>query len=70
MAKHNFPALSTHRAQHEMFRNQIAAFLKDYESGKSGVPVSLLQFMQSWLKQHVMRTDKQYSDFLNARGVH
>jgi len=26
-------------------------------------------FMQCWLKEHVMRTDKQYSAFLNARGA-
>jgi hemerythrin len=32
--------------------------------------VELLLFLQSWLKKHVLRTDKQYSAFLNARGVH
>jgi hemerythrin len=26
-------------------------------------------FLHTWLKSHLMKTDKQYSAFLNARGV-
>ncbi len=70
MEEHDFPGLSTHRAQHETFRQKMADFLDDHEAGKAGVPVSLMLFMQDWLKQHVLKTDKQYSAFLNARGVH
>ena len=69
MRKHDFPGLPTHRTQHELFRHQIAAYLLDHKAAKPGVPVSLLFFMQAWLKQHVLTTDKQYSAFLNARGV-
>lgn len=70
MEQHGFPGLVTHQTQHEMFRQKIAAFLEDHRAGKAGVPVSLMLFMQTWLKQHVMKTDKLYSAFLNARGVH
>lgn len=69
MQQHGFPGLPNHRAQHEMFRATIAGFLEDHRAGKPGVPVSLMFFMQNWLKRHVMKTDKQYSAFLNARGV-
>ena len=69
MEQHEFPSLSTHRAQHEAFRKKIAAFVEEHQSGKPGVPVDLLFFLQNWLKQHVLKTDKQYSAFLNARGV-
>ena len=69
MKQHEFPGLPTHRTQHEMFRQTIAGFLEDHQAGKAGVPVSVLFFMQGWLKQHVLKTDQQYSAFLNARGV-
>lgn len=69
MRQHDFPGLSTHRTQHEMFRQKIAALLEDHKAAKPGVPVSLMLFIQNWLKQHVLKTDKQYSAFLNARGV-
>jgi len=69
MEEHDFPGLSAHRAQHEMFRQKVAAFLADHKAGKHGVPVTLMLFMQNWLHEHVQHTDQQYSGFLNARGV-
>lgn len=70
MQQHDFPGLSTHQTQHEMFRQKIGTYLEDLKAGKAGVPVSLLLFMQEWMKQHLLTTDRQYSAFLNARGVH
>lgn len=69
LQQHGFPGLPTHRTQHEMFRQRIAAYLEDHRAAKPGTAVSLLFFMQGWLTQHVLKTDKQYSAFLNARGV-
>lgn len=31
--------------------------------------MALLLFLQSWLKEHILVTDKAYSSFLNERGV-
>lgn len=70
MEQHEFPGLPTHRIQHKMFREKMTTFLERQRSAKAGVAVELLLFLQSWLKEHVLRTDKQYSAFLNARGVH
>jgi hemerythrin len=70
MEEHDFPGLSTHRAEHEMFRKKLAGFLEDHKGGKRGVPVSLMFFLQGWLKDHVQHADQLYSGFLNARGVH
>ena len=69
MKEHDFPGLSTHRTQHLMFRQTIQKFLEQHQAGSTGVPVSLLMFLQTWLKQHVLKTDKLYSAYLNARGV-
>jgi len=52
-----------------MFRQKMATLLDRHRGAKAGVAVELLPFLQTWLKQHVLRTDKQYSAFLNARGV-
>ncbi len=70
MNEYEFPGLSTHRAEHDKFTQSVAKFLEDYHAGKPGVPVSLLLFLQTWLKKHIMVSDKAYSSFLNARGVH
>ena len=69
MEKYGFPGLLTHRTQHQMFRDRMAHFLEDRNAAKPGVPVALMLFMQGWLKQHVLKTDKLYSAFLKAHGV-
>lgn len=69
MQQHRFPGLSTHRAQHKVFRHKIAVFLASHRAHKASVPVSLLLFLREWLKDHLLKTDKQYSAFFNARGV-
>jgi hemerythrin len=69
MEQHQFPGLPTHRIQHEMFRKKLLTFLEKHRISRSGVPVELLLFLQSWLKQHVLEIDKLYSKFLNERGV-
>jgi hemerythrin len=69
MERHSFPGLSAHRIQHEMFRQKMAILLDRHRDAKAGVAVELLLFLQSWLKQHVLSTDKQYTSFLNARGM-
>jgi hemerythrin-like metal-binding protein len=69
MQEHDFPGFFTHRNQHEEFRKRLAEYLEAHKAGKPGVPVSLLFFMQEWMREHVSKTDKLYSPFLNARGV-
>jgi hemerythrin len=69
MTEHKFPALLTHCAEHDRFAQSVAKFLEDYHAGKAGVPVSLMLFLQTWLKVHILVSDKAYSSFLNARGV-
>jgi hemerythrin len=69
MTEHAFPALETHRAEHKRFARSIEKFQEDCKAGKTGVPVELMLFMQSWLQEHLLETDKAYSAYLNARGV-
>jgi hemerythrin len=70
MTEHKFPALLTHCAEHDRFTRLVAKFLEDYHAGKAGVPVSLMLFLQTWLKEHTLVSDKAYGSFLNARGAH
>ncbi len=70
LAEYKFPESAAHRAGHNRFTEAMARFQADHRAGKPGVPVSLILFLQSWLKEHILESDKAYSSFLNARGVH
>jgi hemerythrin len=69
MTEHDYPGLETHRTEQKRFVQSMEKFLDDDKAGKTGVPVALMLFLQSWLEDHLLKTDKAYSAYLNARGV-
>ena len=69
MEKHRFPGRSAHQLEHQAFGRTITHYLEDYRAGKLGAPAALLLFLRSWLRQHILKSDKAYSQFLNERGV-
>ncbi|HZQ96212.1 MAG TPA: bacteriohemerythrin [Candidatus Sulfotelmatobacter sp.] len=70
MKQHQYPGLSTHREHHEEFRERMTEFLEAQRAAKPCVPVSVMLYLEPWLKEHLLKTDQQYSAYLNARGVY
>jgi hemerythrin len=66
----DYPELRAHNAEHKALVEQVLEFQKDFEAGKPGVAVALMQFLQKWLCHHIMETDKKYGPFLNEKGFH
>ena len=70
MEKNVYPELGAHKAEHKALVEQVLKFQKDFEAGRPGVAVALMQFLQKWLCNHIMQTDKKYGPFLNEKGIH
>jgi hemerythrin len=68
MEKHEYPSLKTHRAEHRAFSNKLTEFKKNFKAGNASVLSDMLPYLQSWIKDHVQRSDHQYSEFLKAHG--
>ena len=69
LQQHGYPGLAAHRYEHQMFAQKLSNFHLPNIAGKPDIPSSLLVFLQTWLRDHILKTDKDYSAFLNARGV-
>jgi len=69
LAKHNFPGLAGHRIEHQKLVEQVLQFQADYAAGKHEMTITLMPFLQTWLKNHILETDKKYSQFFNEHGV-
>ena len=69
MEKHGFPGLPTHRVEHEAFVRNMLRYVDDFRAGKVGAPTALLLFLQSWLKEHILKSDKAYGPYLRQHGV-
>lgn len=69
MAKAKYPALAAHQEEHRKFIQSVAEFRQQLNDGITGQSISVSMFMNNWLVNHILRTDKQYSSHLNANGI-
>jgi len=65
----NYPGLTTQVDQHRIFTKKIMEVANQYKAGTTGLSIDVLDFLTKWLSQHIVAVDKQYSDFMNAKGV-
>jgi hemerythrin len=66
---HGYPALTAQRMEHRNFIKKISDFKKNLESGSIMISMDVMNFLYDWLKNHIMKTDKGYTSFLNGKGV-
>jgi hemerythrin len=64
-----YPQLQAQIDQHRAFANKIKEVAAQYKAGTIGISAELLNFLSDWLKKHIVGVDKQYSDYLNAKGI-
>jgi len=69
MQQHGFPGLAAHRNEHQMLAQKLAQFNLSNMAGRPDIAAAFLDFLQDWLRDHILKTDKEYSEFLNAQGV-
>lgn len=69
MEKTKYPALPSHRQQHQEFVKQVQQFQQDLAAGKGGQTISVAVFLNDWLTNHIKQTDQKYSTHLNANGI-
>ena len=55
-----------HKAEHDGFVADIAAFQQKFEAGSATLSVEVMHFLRDWLSRHIMQTDKKLA--LALRG--
>lgn len=68
MRRHGYPAFAAHKAEHEALVQQVSEFV-DLVSGGTRPVVEMLLFLKDWLINHILGTDKHYTEFFRSRGV-
>lgn len=68
MRKHDFPGLEAHVREHDEMRRKVEAFRRSFKEDNANVSSKLLRYLQEWLVNHIITTDKQYMEFLNGKG--
>ncbi len=66
---HGFPGAAEHRDAHQKLLVQIEDTARRTEHHQELQMKSLLYFLRDWYMEHIEDLDRQYGEWLNARGI-
>lgn len=71
MLEYGYPKYEEHKRQHDSFIAKINSLDEDaIDEDQRKVELDLVMFIANWIEQHILRTDMEYKEFFNGRGVY
>ncbi len=68
MEKHDYPTTAEHKAQHEKLISQLNDLIDGYKNKNAQITTDTYRFLNKWLTNHIMQTDKKYTTFFKEKG--
>lgn len=69
MQKFSYAGFMSHKHEHGSFVDKVDSFQKEYEGGKLGLSLEIMNFLKDWVTNHIMGTDKKYSETFRKNGL-
>jgi len=69
MAAGKYPDLLKHRREHDKLTEQIFELAERYEAGDAEITYEVMEFLKSWLLEHILQMDKKLEPFFRKAGV-
>jgi hemerythrin len=65
----DYPDAEAHKKIHDAFRQKLDVFLKELQDDEKQLPQKMLEFTKSWLIDHILKVDKDYTKCFNEHGL-
>ncbi len=65
----NYSRSSTHKEEHRGFAEQILEFKKIFKEGRESLHLEVTNFLMNWLLNHLLISDKEYTECFNENGL-
>ena len=69
LQEHQYPDFAAHKSKHDDLTQQVNKFCDEVQSGKIGVSIPLMKFLEDWLQQHIGKVDMAYVPFVVDKPV-
>lgn len=69
MSENDYPDFIAHKAKHQEMIEQVSSFVELYNKKGHAALKEISEYLTVWLISHINGTDKEYSQYLNDRGV-
>ena len=69
MAEYGYDRKDRQEKQHKEFLDKTYSFMSASEVGPNILSVALLDYLSSWLINHILTEDMQYKEFFRGKGL-
>ena len=69
MRQHGYPDLPKHKSEHDKLAKQVLDLQKQYQTLKSALSTTVMNFLKDWLVNHIQNEDKKYGVYFNSKGI-
>jgi len=70
MSDNDYPDFEAHKAKHQEMIEKVSTFVDLYNEKGHDALKEISEYLTVWLISHINGTDKEYSQYLNGRGIH
>lgn len=70
MQRYGFPGYTLHKKEHDSFIDKIKDIEQRIKAGKLVISIEVTNMLKEWVENHILKTDKAYSAYLQSQGVH
>jgi len=67
--QYDYPDREPHRQQHREFAEKVFSFKSKHDTGTGSISQHLVDFLSTWVLEHIKYWDKKYGVFFSATGV-
>jgi len=69
MQKYNYPRIKEQKIQHTKLIDTFTKYLEKLNSGNAKIDEEFIEFLNKWLRTHILQEDMQYSPFFKQKGL-
>ena len=67
--QYGYPESEIHKGQHRKLIKKANELQMKHESGEYVITLDVMNFLRDWLQDHILGSDKLYSNYLNSKGI-
>jgi hemerythrin-like metal-binding protein len=65
----DYPGYTHHKSEHDEFVKRVIDFKTKFENGQTALSIEIIIFLNEWLFNQILFTDKKSGSFFNDHGL-
>ncbi len=69
MSRTAYPQAAVHKLQHDQLTKKVLDLQNQVQQGKVSITIEVMNFLKSWLQDHILKMDKAYTQHFTSKGI-